>query len=126
MSAITEKEVCQAVRCAAPNKALDPDYIPNLTLHRALAIALPKVNHGGIAEPGKPDYTEPKAYRPIALLDTIEKVLEAVIATRLSYMVGDTVSYPRLMLVAAEGDYVGTLFTFCWNKSIHPGVLARQ
>lgn len=38
MPAITEKEVCQAVRQAAPNKAPGPDGIPNLTLHHALAI----------------------------------------------------------------------------------------
>jgi hypothetical protein len=32
----------------------------------------------------KTDYSEPKAYRPIALLDTLGKALETVIAKRLS------------------------------------------
>lgn len=39
-----------------------------------------------IRRPGKPDYTIPKAYRPISLLPTISKGLEAVLANRLSYI----------------------------------------
>ena len=35
---------------------------------------------------GKADYTVPKAFRPISLLPTISKGLEAVVAARLSYM----------------------------------------
>ena len=34
-------------------------------------------------KPQKPDYSEPKAYRPIALLDTLRKALEAVISIRI-------------------------------------------
>ena len=34
-------------------------------------------------KPQKTDYSEPKAYRPIALLDTLRKALEAVISTRI-------------------------------------------
>lgn len=37
-----------------------------------------------LRKPRKPDYTDPKAYRPIALLDTIGKALESVIATRIN------------------------------------------
>ena len=37
-----------------------------------------------IAKPEKPDYTIPKAYRPISLLRTISKGLERVVAQRLS------------------------------------------
>ncbi len=32
----------------------------------------------------KSDYTDPKAYRPIALLDTMGKALESIMAKRLS------------------------------------------
>ena len=39
-----------------------------------------------IKKPGKADYTVPKAYRPISLLPTISKGLEAIIATKLSYL----------------------------------------
>jgi hypothetical protein len=36
---------------------------------------------------GKKNYQIPKAYRPIALLNTVSKALESVIARRISYMV---------------------------------------
>ncbi|TKA72913.1 hypothetical protein B0A49_08441 [Cryomyces minteri] len=39
-----------------------------------------------IWKPGKPDYTIPKAYRPISLLPTISKGLDAVVANRISYL----------------------------------------
>jgi ribonuclease HI len=38
-----------------------------------------------LRKPNKPDYTIPKAYRPISLLSTLGKILELVIARRLSY-----------------------------------------
>ena len=37
-----------------------------------------------LKKPNKPDYSEPKAYRPIALLDTLGKALETVISKRLA------------------------------------------
>ena len=39
-----------------------------------------------LRKPGKDDDTEPKAYRPIALLNIIGKALEAIIANRLTYL----------------------------------------
>ena len=39
-----------------------------------------------IRKPGKPDYSVPKAYRPIALLNTTAKLLSALIADRVSYI----------------------------------------
>lgn len=40
-----------------------------------------------LRKPGKADYTKTKAYRPISLIPTVSKGLEAVIAARLSYIV---------------------------------------
>lgn len=40
-----------------------------------------------LKKPGKDDYTLPKNYRPISLLSTLGKVLEAVVAERISYIV---------------------------------------
>jgi hypothetical protein len=37
---------------------------------------------------GKPDYSAPGAYRPISLLNTLGKLLEAVMAKLLSYYAG--------------------------------------
>ena len=39
-----------------------------------------------LRKPGKPDYSLPGAYRPISLLNTLGKLLEAVIAKRLSHL----------------------------------------
>jgi len=41
-----------------------------------------------LRKPNKPDYSRPKAYRPILLLETISKGPEAVVARRLSYLAG--------------------------------------
>jgi hypothetical protein len=38
-----------------------------------------------LRKPGKPDYTIPGAYYLISLLNTLGKVLKAIIAKRLSY-----------------------------------------
>ncbi|CEJ62845.1 Putative Reverse transcriptase [Penicillium brasilianum] len=39
-----------------------------------------------LRKPGKPDYSIPGAYRPISLLNTLGKLLEAVVARRLSHL----------------------------------------
>ena len=46
----------------------------------AVAVALQK--------PNKPDYTQPHAYRLITLLECMGKILEKIIACRLTFMVG--------------------------------------
>jgi len=40
-----------------------------------------------LRKPGKPDYTKSKAYRPIALENTIGKIFESVIGDVLSYLI---------------------------------------
>ena len=39
-----------------------------------------------LKKPGKPDYSTPKAYRPIALLNTLGKALKAVMADKITYL----------------------------------------
>ena len=39
-----------------------------------------------LRKPSKPDYTKSKAYRPIALENTLRKVLESIIADMVSYL----------------------------------------
>jgi hypothetical protein len=95
----------EAVLKALPSdKAPGPDGIPNrllkhcsITLRGYLATLFnacitqgyhPKVfresNTVVLRKPQKPRYDVPKAYRPIALLNTMGKVLEKIIANRLS------------------------------------------
>ena len=101
------QEVRQALGRAAPDKAPGPDGISNRALQQAIPIIGPYLaaifnecvvhsycpshfRHSTtvvLRKPGKGDYTDPKAYHPIALLSTIRKALEAVIAARISYLV---------------------------------------
>ena len=103
---ITHAEIERAIRRASPNKAPGLDGITNGILHQTLDILLPSLQalfnaclqQGycpkhfkdavtiALRKPGKDDYTHPKAYRPIALLNTLGKALEAVIANRLAYL----------------------------------------
>ena len=39
-----------------------------------------------LKKPGKEDYTIPKAYRPIALLNTLGKTLESIVAKKITYL----------------------------------------
>jgi hypothetical protein len=103
---ITLLEIERVVRRAAPNKAPGTDDITNGILHQTIDILLPKLHKlfnaclqigycpahfketitVALRKRGKDDYTQPKSYRPIALLNTLGKALEAVIASRLSYL----------------------------------------
>lgn len=107
LPSITEKEVTEAIRATKPLKAPGPDGIPNKALQASvdlLASHLTRVFNQSLElghcpehfrgattvvlrKPGKDDYTAPKSYRPIALLNTIGKVMDAILARRLSYLV---------------------------------------
>ena len=103
----TQREVRTALSIVATRKAPGQDGIPNLVLNilkDILTLILTSLfnacitygycpNHFKVAEtvslrkPGKEDYTEAKSYRPVALLSTLGKILEKIIARRLSELV---------------------------------------
>jgi len=103
---ITMQQITNAINKLAPDKAPGPDEITNRVLkkifptiqHHLHALAQASFDAGHfptpfkttttviLRKPGKPDYTNPKAYRPIALENTLGKVLESVIAELLSYI----------------------------------------
>ena len=88
-----------------PYKAPGPDSIPNIVLTKCADLLIDRLHNiykaivtKGIyfkpwkefttvvlRKPGKPRYDVPKAYRPIALLNTMAKVLTAIIASQLMY-----------------------------------------
>jgi hypothetical protein len=88
-----------------PYKAPGPDGIPNIVLTKCTDIIASRLHliYTAILEkglfyepwkqfttvvlrkPGKPKYNVPKAYRPIALLNTLVKVLTAILAEQLMY-----------------------------------------
>ncbi|EKG09293.1 Endonuclease/exonuclease/phosphatase [Macrophomina phaseolina MS6] len=103
---ITEEEVRLAVQRAKPWKAPGPDGIPNGILQQLGPTMIPaltslynaslRLGHCpshfrqsttlALRKHNKDDYTDPKSYRPIALTNTIGKILESIIARRMSYL----------------------------------------
>lgn len=101
---ITDAEVRTGIENLSPYKAPGLSGIRNIALLKckgALVPLLTKIFNASLRlqyfpeywrkfvtiflrKPGKPDYTILKAYRPIALGDTIGKIAESVIASRLS------------------------------------------
>ncbi|CAK5274977.1 unnamed protein product [Mycena citricolor] len=63
---------------------------------QAVAVALRK--------PRKPDYSEPRAYRLIQLLECMGKVLEKVVARRLTYLAGKHRLIPVSQTIPRSGD----------------------
>ena len=105
-SQITREQIAQQIRKLKPYKAPGPDGIPNIVLMRCADILLDRLlrlykamveknlhyapwksfTTVVLRKPGKPRYDVPKAYRPIALLNTLWKVLAAVVADQLTYI----------------------------------------
>ena len=103
---VTEWEVSEAIRNSPPDKAPGDDQLPNRVLKAAATIITPSLTHLFNAslqlqhvpehfkksisvilrKPGKSDYSGPKAYRPIALMNTMGKILDSVLAKRISYL----------------------------------------
>jgi ribonuclease HI len=105
MDNITRDQIRRHLAKLKPYKAPGPDSIPNIVLTKCANILIDRLYHVYTAimnlglyydpwkqfttvvlrKPGKPNYSVPKAYRPIALLNTLAKLLSAVIAEQLSY-----------------------------------------
>jgi len=103
-SPFTEDEVHKAIAGTASFKAPGPDGICNIVFKRCSEQLTPYLTYlfnavftlntyfdpwrefttVVLRKPGKPDYTVPKAYRPIALLNTTCKLLTALVAERTS------------------------------------------
>lgn len=102
---ITKEQIAFQIRKLKPYKAPGPDGIPNIVLMRCADLIMDRLyfiykamsernNHYKpwksfttvvLRKPGKPRYDIPKAYRPIALLNTMWKVLAAIIADQLTF-----------------------------------------
>lgn len=120
---LQEEELKEVIKSTAPNKAPGPDKTPN----RALIIGLPtlaplltqlfraciKAGHHpasfkfattvALRKPGKGDYSQVGAYRPIALLPTIGKALETLVAKRISWATETYNLLPRGHMGAHKG-----------------------
>jgi hypothetical protein len=103
---LTVDEVRAAIFSAHPYKAPGEDDLPAIVWQKLwpelgghivklfrLSLELARIPDGWrvariipLRKPGKPDYTVPKAYRPISLLSTLGKAMEGVVAERISYL----------------------------------------
>lgn len=102
---ITEDQLQQAITKLSPYKAPGPDGVANIVFQRCPLLSkylLPLFNAvftfqtyyepwkesitAILRKPGKPDYAMPKAYRPIALLNTTAKLLSSIVADRTSFI----------------------------------------
>jgi ribonuclease HI len=104
---ITTHEIERAVLGSSPHKAPGADGIPNGIIHQTIDILLPYLHKifnaclrfdffpkhfkeaitVVLRKQGKDDYTQLKSYRLIALLSTLGKALESVIAKQIAYLV---------------------------------------
>ena len=112
---ITRDAILRQLRKLKPYKAPGPDGIPNIVLTKCadlLADRLYRIysaiyNHEiyyapwkvfntiVLRKPGKPSYEVPKAYRPIALINTLWKVLTAILAEQLTFFAEKHQLLPR-------------------------------
>ena len=103
---VTIRQIRETINRLAPDKAPDPDEISNRvlkntlpTIERHLQILTQASLRLGyfpksfkhtttivLRKPSRPDYTKVKAYRPIALENTLGKVMESIIAEIISYL----------------------------------------
>ena len=111
---ISIDEIQRASLRTKPDKALGQDGIPNRVLHILARHRItllqrlfqacwdqsyhPIAYHQAITvflrKPGKEDYSEPKNYRPIALLNSIGKALESIVAYRLKNLAEENALLP--------------------------------
>ena len=102
---ITHEQIRIQLRKLKPYKAPGPDGIPNIVLTKCADAIIERLYHiyhamlekglmynpwkefntVVLRKPGKPSYSTPKAYRPIALLNTMWKVMTAIIANHITF-----------------------------------------
>jgi hypothetical protein len=105
-SNITNTQVTKAINRLAPYKAPGPNRVANVIFTKCadlLASHLGTIFHTTFTQehypeswklsstivlqkPGCPDYTLTKVYRPIALLDTMAKILSSCVADEIAYL----------------------------------------
>lgn len=134
---ITAHEIRVAITGSISNKAPGEDGIPNLILKLGIEQLLPhlyRIFNDNLSlgycpshfrasitvvmrKPGKPNYTVPKAYRPIALLNTLGKALELILAKRITYLAETHGLLPLNHLGARRIlHYIAESIYSAWNK----------
>ncbi len=125
---ISIEEIASALCKARPHKAPGPDDIPifflkllgrplleylqplfQACLHLSYhPIHFKQSSTAVLRKPGKGDYSAPAAWRPIALLNTLGKVLEAVVASRITALSEEHGLLPPQQMGARPGRSTDT------------------
>ncbi|CRL30042.1 Endonuclease/exonuclease/phosphatase [Penicillium camemberti] len=129
---VSDTEVRAAIKKAPPDKAPGYDTLPNklwrilagtssesksearfIPFLTAIFNACVRIGHNPqhfqtsvtvtLRKAGPRDYRIPKSYRPVALLNTLGKVLEAIIATRVAWLVEEHKLLPDTHLGGRKG-----------------------
>ena len=123
--AISQQEVIDAIKRAPPDKAPGEDGIPNrvwkmladnnhfVATLTAIFDACMRTGHNPrhfqasitvtLRKGGPRDFRQPKSYRPVALLNTLGKVLESIVATRIAWAVEEYGLLPKTHLGGRKG-----------------------
>jgi len=141
---ITDNQVYRAIRSLAPFKAPGPNGVSNVVFTKCADQLVPWMGHlfratfefnvfptewltsktVVIRKPGRPDYSAPKAYRPIALLDTMSKILSACVAEDLVWIVNKHNLLPSTHFGGLPGrsttDSLHLLTKFVHDAWAHP------
>lgn len=147
---VTEDEVTAAIQRVSKDKAPGPDGIPNRILKIATERIAPKlaviftacINLGyhpkiwkqattiALKKVNKKDHSTPKAYRPIALLNTCGKLLELVVAQRLTQLAETNRLLPETQMGARKKRSTGLALRLLteyihtvWSKPGKPQVV---
>ena len=103
---IMETQICCHITNLSPYKAPGADKIPNVVLKMCTELRIAyllqiyqatlelwvytaqwrDITTCVLCKPGKPRYDVPKAYRPIALINTISKLLSAIVAEDIAHL----------------------------------------
>ena len=133
---ISADQVRRHIAKLSPYKACGPDGIPNVVLQRCVDIILSRLLTifraiislntyydpwrefitVVLRKPGKPSYEVPKAYRPIALISTIAKVLTSIMAENLSQVVEQHYVLPKTHFGGRPGRSTADAVQYLVNK----------
>ncbi|OOQ86154.1 putative reverse transcriptase [Penicillium brasilianum] len=123
--AISQQEVIDAIKRAPPDKAPGEDGIPNrvwkilaendhfVAILTAIFDACMRTGYNPhhfqvsitvtLRKGGPRDFRQPKSYRPVALLNTLGKILESINATRIAWAVEEYGLLPKSHLGGRKG-----------------------
>ncbi|VDB89214.1 unnamed protein product [Peniophora sp. CBMAI 1063] len=140
---LDEDTVLRHLARLSPYKAPGPDGIQNIVLTKCADLIAPHLvpvynailqydfYYGPwrefttivLRKPGKPSYTITKAYRPIALLNTLAKVLTAIVTERLTFLCEEFDLLPHTQFGGRPGrattdsmHYLTDIITTAWAQ----------